>query len=74
MQQRKVRSSVMVLSVWIEGDDPAEIVVRFKAAYRHLGRESRESWLTRGVEDACEAVHDWLEAFVVRKQSDHDDP
>jgi hypothetical protein len=64
MPTDKVRSSVMVLTVWVEGTNPNDLRVRFAAANTAGVTEDRESFAACGIDGICARLRLWLEAFA----------
>lgn len=61
---RAVRTGVIVLSLWTDGVDPADVVVRIRTAVGLRSGEGRESWAASGVEDMLATVARWVEDFA----------
>jgi hypothetical protein len=60
-----VRSSVVLLTVWIdESTDPNDLRARFAAAAAEATCDDRESFAACGIEDICVRMRRWLEYFA----------
>jgi hypothetical protein len=64
MAAEKVRSSVIVLTVWVEGTDPNDLRARFAAANSQAVTEDRESFAACGIDGICARFRIWLETFA----------
>jgi hypothetical protein len=59
-----VRSSVIVVTVWVESTDPNDLRARFAAAASQVASEDRESFAACGIDDICVRLRMWLEYFA----------
>jgi hypothetical protein len=64
MARDNVCSSVIVLTVWVEGDDPNDLRARFAVATSDAAGEGRESFAACGIDGICVRLRAWLETFA----------
>ena len=67
------KSGVLVLSAWIDGEDPRSVRARFLTASATADGEQRATWAAAGLDEVVHHVRRWLENLAAPVPTGHDD-